>query len=449
MIAPTARLLLLAGVSLPGIALVGLSSPAWASLLLPLGLLLALIALIDAALAGSGLQRIEIVAEPVIRLTKGAEGTIDLTVKADSAHPRRVRVGLPLPQHLNCSEEHREVLLPAGKSEAIVSLECVPIQRGRTLLQRCCLGCQSPLGLWLRRVDVPMDTEVRTYPSLISERKRLAAVFLNRGNYGLHLQRQLGHGREFEQLREYVPGDDYGDIHWKASGRRGQPITKTYQIERTQEVYMVIDASRLSARVPQFAGDIGDTVPPTMLERAITATMLMATVTQQQGDLFGAIMFSDRVQHFIRASSGRGHYRLCRDAIYAVEPARHTPDFSEVFSFIRLGLRRRALLVFLTCLDDPIIAEEFSQNIHLLTNTHVVLVNMIQPPGIQPLFSDADVRGPDDVYRHLGGHLQWQRLGNLQKDLSHLGVPFRLLANEHLCPELISQYMNVKHRQVL
>src|SRR5439155_1828093 len=76
----------------------------------------------------------------------------------------------------------------------------------------------------------------------------LAALFLHRGAFGLHAERQVGKGREFEKLREYVPGDGYDEIHWKATAKRGRPITKVFQIERTQEIYVVIDASRLSAR---------------------------------------------------------------------------------------------------------------------------------------------------------------------------------------------------------
>ena len=69
---------------------------------------------------------------------------------------------------------------------------------------------------------------------------------MNRGAFGVHAQRQVGQGREFEKLREYAPGDSYIDIHWKATAKRGRPVTKLYQVERTQEVYVIIDASRLA-----------------------------------------------------------------------------------------------------------------------------------------------------------------------------------------------------------
>jgi uncharacterized protein (DUF58 family) len=161
------------------------------------------------------------------------------------------------------------------------------------------------------------------------------------------------------------------------------------------------------------------------------------------------LTFTDKVEKFVRAKNGDAHYNACRDALYTLEPKIVTPDFDELCTFIRLRLRRRALLIFLTSLDDPAVAESFVRNMELIHRQHLVLVNMVQPPGIQPLFSNPDVANVDDLYRELGGHLRWQKLRELQKILQRRGVQFSLLANERLSAELISQYLNVKRRQLL
>ena len=90
--------------------------------------------------------------------------------------------------------------------------------------------------------------ELRVYPDLRAERRQAAAVFLTRNGLGSHAQRQVGRGRDFEKLRDYVAGDSIEDISWKATARRQKPVSKVFQVERTQEVYVVIDASRLSGR---------------------------------------------------------------------------------------------------------------------------------------------------------------------------------------------------------
>ena len=144
-----------------------------------------------------------------------------------------------------------------------------------------------------------------------------------------------------------------------------------------------------------------------------------------------------------------------------------TTDFAELFTFLRSRLRRRSLLVLLTSLDDPLVAESFFDNIDLIARRHLVLVNMIRPAGLGPLFSRTTEQAPaevvaaasgprvgpagsiDDVYADLAGHLRWQRLRELERNLHHHGVSFRLVDSEALCPELVSQYLSVKSRQLL
>jgi uncharacterized protein (DUF58 family) len=294
----------------------------------------------------------------------------------------------------------------------------------------------------------------------------LAALFLNRGAFGLHAQRQIGKGRDFEKLREYVPGDGYDEIHWKATARRGKPITKVFQIEKTQEVYVVIDASRLTARTPggesivsgqwSVAGAGGSSATgygmPTAdstLERFMTAALVLGLAAEQQGDLFGLLTFTNKVEKFVRAKNGKAHYSTCRDALYTLQPQLVSPDFDELCTFIRLRLRRRTLLFFLTALDDAQLAESFVRNMDLIRRQHLVLVNMVQPPGVEPVFSNPNVASLDQLYQHLGGHLQWQKLRELEKVLKRRGVQFSLLQIERLSAELVSQYLNVKRRQLL
>jgi uncharacterized protein (DUF58 family) len=282
---------------------------------------------------------------------------------------------------------------------------------------------------------------VLVYPNLLLERNACASLFLHRQSPGAHAQRQIGKGRDFEQLRDYISGDSYEDIHWKATAKRGHPVTKIFQIERTQEIYVVVDASRLSARLAP--GGV------TILERFITAGLVLGLAARQQGDLFGLVTFSDRIENFVRARNGRAHYNLCRDAIYALHPRPATPDFEELASFLRLRLRRRALIVVLTSLDDPVLAESFVRGMDLVRRQHVVLVNMMQPPEIGPMFSGPAPARLDDLYQRLGGHILWNSLRELQILLQRRGVRFSLVRNEALSAQLITQYLSVKRRQML
>jgi uncharacterized protein (DUF58 family) len=176
---------------------------------------------------------------------------------------------------------------------------------------------------------------------------------------------------------------------------------------------------------------------------------VLGLAAEQQGDLFGLLTFTDKVERFVRAKNGQAHYSACRDALYTLHPKIVTPDFDEVCTFIRLRLRRRALLVVLTSLDDPVLAESFVRNIELVRRQHLVLVNMLQPPGAVPLFTDPNLATLDELYQHLGGHLLWHKLRELEKVLQRRGVRLSQLQNERLSAEVVSQYLGVKQRQLI
>ncbi len=445
MFVPRSRLLLwVALLVVPFAALVGLA-PEAAAVSIAIIVLFATVVVLDAVLSIGRLGGIHIDCAPVTRLSKDRPGGLELLFKNESGKEVLLRLGLQFPPELETEKEDLLVALPSKAEVSRIAWPCIPRKRGNFRVSQCFVESASPLGFWAVRSVKTIAAEVRVYPNLATERKSVAAVFLNRGNFGAHALRQVGKGRDFEKLREYVAGDSYDEIHWKATAKRGKPVTKVFQIERTQEVYVIIDASRLSARAVPGT----DNASNTYLEKFISSALVLGMAAEQQGDLFGLLTFSDRVQSFVRAKNGKAHYAACRDAIYTLQPQIVTPDFDDLASFIRLRLRRRALLIVLTSLDDPVLAESFLRSMDLISRQHLILVNMMQPPGAKPVFSSSQVDKVDGIYQHLGGHLQWHNLRELGKVLQRRGVGFSLVENERLTGELVRQYVSVKQRQLL
>ncbi len=461
MMVPETRLLVWAGAALLPMAATASPIPGVALPGLVLSLALLAIASIDALRARRALEGITVLLPDVVRLAKDRAGRIDVRIRSAREQPCRLRLGLPLPAAVESPQEDTVAVLPAGPAGAWVAWPCTPRKRGRFELGACYLEASSPWGLWAWRQAQPVRTEIRIYPNLLAERRGVAALFLNRGMSGIHAQRQVGKGRDFEKLREYMAGDSFDDVHWKATAKRGRPVTKVFQIERTQEVYVAIDTSRLAAREvrvpanappPPLTGDQDRPAPEpatTVLDRYLTAALVVGLAAQRQGDLFGLLTFDDRVQRFVRARNGRDHYSACRDALYTLEPRLVTPAFEDVCSFIRLRLRRRALVLFLTSLDDPVLAEQFVQAADLVCRQHLVLVNLLPPPGVEPLFAGKPADSAEGLYRQLGGHLRWQELRELQTVLQRRGVRLSLLTQEALSAQLVSQYLEVKRAQRL
>ena len=440
MIAPRGRLIWLFGlVAWPALTLLALV-PELAPVCLFVVGVVAIVAVTDAVLSRDRLRNVRIVAPELVRFSKGRKGSLELRVANDNrTRPLPLRLAIALPADFTIEMEELRLNVPP-QAAVVASIECTPAQRGRFALENAALQTPSMLGLWNIRSNVAVSTELRVYPDLLAERQHVAAMFLHRGAVGARPIRRVGKGRDFEQLRDYISGDSAEDVHWKATAKRGRPVTKVFQVEQTQEVYVIIDASRLSARVASGAP---------MLDHFVNAALVLCLAAGQRSDLFGLATFSDKVQSFVRAKNGKAHYNLCRDTLYRLQPERVTPDFDDLFTFLRLRLRRRALLVFLTALDDPALAAGFVDKIDLLARQHLVLVNMPRPGEANPLFAGDQVGDVTQLYRRLGGHLVWHDLRELGTRLHRHGVRLSLVDHASLTPDVIAQYLQVKQRQLI
>jgi uncharacterized protein (DUF58 family) len=445
MIVPRFSLVLLAAVTVVPLVGLAVSRP---EMLAPAAVILMIAVLVVAFDARQGLNRLKslrVILPTKLRWIQERAARLELLFETRRALAFHLRVGLGLPPEVVGQQDELLIDLPAQIGRHEVLYECRPLRRGQFTIGGCYYEIASPFGLWEIRGRNTQPIEVRAYPNLESERKQVSSLFLRTNQLGMRAMRQVGRGRDFEKLREYVPGDGFDTIHWKATARRGHPITKVFQVEKTQEVYVVVDASRLSARlqVP------GDSSQGTHLDRYIAATLVLGLAAEKQGDLFGLVTFGDRVFNFVRARNGKEHYNACREALYQLEPQSVSPDFEEIATFIRMRLRRRALIVFMTDLDDPVLMESFQRAADLICRKHLVIVQMLQPGLLQPVFTNPDVTEVDDLYRDLAQHLAWQDLRQLSVALQQHNVALSLLSREQFSAQTISTYLRIKQRQLI
>jgi uncharacterized protein (DUF58 family) len=431
MLVPSPRLILAAlVVALPLAAAAGMWPAArnacWAALALCVA-----VAAFDAAAALRRLSEVTLRSAPFLRLTKDAAGAFPVTVENGSGGGRTLRLGVNLPAGVETDAPTLDFAAPEGTS--VVEWPCVGRRRGEHALGALHVESASPWGLWLARQARPVALSLRVYPDLRDRAD--AALFLRTANVGLRVRRQVGKGREFENLRHYLPGDSFEDIHWKATAKRGFPAVKLYRVEHAQEVYAILDASRLSAREG-------------ILDSFVNAALHLALVAEKQGDRFGLATFSNVTHTFLRARNGLDHFRLCRETIYNLQPRRVSPDFRDVFTSIQLNVRRRSLIVFLTSLDDALLAETFERDVALLARRHIVLVNVLRTAALRPLFA-GEIGGVESLYEGLAGQTQCNRLRALQLSLANRGVRLAVTDPEEIKRQVAAGYLEVKRRQIL
>ncbi len=389
--------------------------PGWRTLTLPPIALFVVVALLDLLWNWRKHRDLEFVVPDTIRTIAGRSFPLSLHLAAASAHSGIIRTALALPSSLSMTTSNAVLKLQSKELPPAIALELRAEVRGIFLVSR------------------------------------QLARFLKRNEVGIHHYRHLGRGREFEKLREYEPGDGFDTIHWKATAKRRYPITKVYQTEKAQEVYVALDSSRLSGRLVEneyaTTGSTGGQIPT--LERTIASSLLFCAAAQSQGDLFGLLTFSDRIDHLVTARSGPAHFNRCRDVLAGLQTRLVSPDFGEIASTLMGRIKRRALIVFLTSLDDPVLSEAFLSSMDFVARRHLVLAVMLLAPSVRPLFSLPGVEKIDDIYQNIAGHLRWTHLTELRRQLHQRGIQFCLVSNKSVSLEVVSQYIALKRRQAL
>lgn len=455
MIVPRIRfIILIALVLLPATAMaawrVSWTPAAWGA-----AALIAAAAMLDAVRSRQRFEGLQVIAPSIVRMTVNQPSSITLAVANDRRDAPPVRLGLMLPAAVFSEQQEFQLHTTADRERTSLIWPCRALRRGRFRLSACQVELPSRLGLWSLRRRFALQCEIRAYPNLMAGQKHILGLFKRR-EWGLRSWRKLGKGREFEQLRDYMPGDGYDDVDWKATARRRYPITRVYQVEQSQEIYVILDASRLSTRNADYVRDRrrrGRAKPAgasaSIFESYIAGALIVALAAERASDRYGLLIFGARPDCFIKAGRGKAHYGACRDALFNRMPSRASADFDELFTFIGTHLRKRALLIFLTHLDDPLMAESFIGAMRACSRRHILMVNMFRPAGAHPLFSSADIHSADGIYEHLAGHMIWQSLSDTRRKLRQYGAGFAFLDKEDIGSQLVGRYMEIKQRQIL
>ncbi len=440
MIAPSARLVGVVLVLLvPAATLLTFST----GLAVPAGALCVLIggvAALDAVFSLGKLDRITAKLPERGHLVHRRVSPLLLHLENSGQRSLEVNIALEIPESLELSQAVVRARVPAGVP-AFAEFNVRARRRGLHLIAMCRLETTSLLGLWRIRAARAVSLSLSAYPDLRTEQRLIAGLFSTRSSSGVHRFRQVGRGREFERVRDYLPGDPVEHIHWKASAKRGRPVTKLYQAERSQRIYVAIDASRTSLRASSEQEPV--------LEKLIRSALLLGKVTESLGDQFGLITFSDRVQTFVQAKRGPAHFRRCREALVTLEGRKVNADYAEFFAFVGSRIKQRSLIIVLTSLDDPALSEEFCEAVRLINQQHLVLVTSILESGVGPLFETGAVQSVNEIYGKLSAHLILARLDGLKRQLASHQVTLRNVPSVGLTTQVVDAYIGVKRRQVL
>ena len=333
--------------------------------------------------------------------------------------------------------------------------EITLLRRGLWPGPRVGIERRSPLGIWRLRQWFDSPEALRIDADLRPGRREMLRSPVYRLLVASQQTPWTGHGRDFERLREYQPGDNYSEIAWKSTARRAAPVTRLFQWEQKQEVYFVVDQSRASGLAVDPSSDPeGESsqkrTPRRLLDLAMETALVGATVALELGDDFGLVTYADEPKSWLRAGAGQSQFHQFRERLLNIEPLPTTADYDALFGEIRVRLRRRAYLLLLADLTERSVSDSLRRGIGLVRSSHAVLMTSILPSHARPAFSPAEqLHTEQDVYAALAGEKENQRLGALSRQLRQLNVQLRYVPAETFLRTAVEGYLESKREQRL
>ncbi|MDR3250994.1 MAG: DUF58 domain-containing protein [Tannerella sp.] len=258
-----------------------------------------------------------------------------------------------------------KIRIKAGGREA-VNYKLRPVKRGEYDFGKILLYATTRLGLVARRFSCGEPVNIAVYPSYIMlHRYEFMAIHNNLTKLGIKKIRRIGHNTEFEYIKEYIKGDDYRTINWKASARRHFPMVNIYQDERSQQIYSIIDKGRIMQNA--FCG-------MTLLDYAINASLVLSFVAIRKDDKAGLATFAENFETFIPASKQAGQMQQILESLYRQQTTFGESDYSSLYVHINKYINKRSLLVIYTNFNTITGIDRQLEYLRQLARRHVVLV---------------------------------------------------------------------------
>lgn len=327
-----------------------------------------------------------------------------------------------------------------SEGEILFDIETTPRMRGRFTFPAPETTVGRRFGFARVRLPLTKDDRVVVYPDLQSlyeydalHRSR------NLSQIGIHRQRKISIGRDFEKLREYLPDDDFRDIHWNATARFNKPVTKVYQIEKSQDILLCLDCGRM------MADSVGSL---TALDRSVDAAIMIAYAALRQGDKAGLMIFADKVRHIDRPRGGISSINRLTKKLVGVEPQNVYVSYSSLAAAINVSQKKRALIFIFTDLNDVQLCHDLRDVIASISRRHVAVVISILNPSLQTIAESAPSSG-DDIARIIAARELHDERRSRVKELQQRGAHIIESASDRLSIAAVNYYLEVKSRQLI
>jgi uncharacterized protein (DUF58 family) len=338
-----------------------------------------------------------------------------------------------------------QLAAPAGGT-ASAEYEILPAQRGDLPIGKFYLRYQTAMRLAERWAVAETSASVRVLPNLEQAKQQTLYLIRTRQVAMERRRKRLrGLGREFESLREYRTGDEFRNISWTATARRSKLITRVFQVERSQTVWIVLDAGRLLRE--QIVHD-GASLRLSKLDYAVDAALALAQVAMYSGDRVGLLAYGREIQQNRKAGRGATHLHSLVESLALVRAEPYEADHGRAAHALLSEQHRRSLIVWITDLAETAGTPDVVEYALQMTRRHLVLFAAVGQPDLNELVARRP-ESEEEMFRYIAAIEIVQRRELLLRRLRQRGVLAMELMPGALAVSLVNQYLDIKDRSLI
>lgn len=373
------------------------------------------------------------------RFSNGDDNEVNIRVESIYSFPVRLEIIDEIPPVFQRRDVLFRLKLAMGEGKNI-RYKLRPTKRGVYSFGHVRVFASTPIGLVQRRFTLCQPCDVKVYPSyLMLTRYELLAMSNNLAEMGIKKIRKVGNHTEFEQIKDYVSGDDFRLINWRATARTSRLMVNVYQDERSQQVFNIIDKGRVMQQA--FRG-------MTYLDYAINASLVLSYIAMRKEDKAGVVTFSDHFEDFVPASRRTGHMQNILEMLYRQQTRFAESDYSALVAEVNQHITKRSLLILYTNFANRISMERQLPYLLQLNRRHRLLVVFFEDHEVKDYLATRS-ESDEEYYRHVVAEQFAYEQRLIVSSLKQRGILALLTTPEALSVDVLNKYLEIKTRELL
>lgn len=397
-------------------------------------ILFAFIAVIDAILLFNRSVKIEAKRKTPSVLSLGDDNPIALTLLNKSNLLLTAEVIDELPEQLQLRNFVRFTrLVPQRVNEQVYHVR--PLSRGEYVFGQLHVFVKSAVGLINRRISIGQSVAIPVYPSIVQMKKyEMKTTARIATEYGVKKIRRIGHSYEFEHIKQYMRGDDYRSINWKATSRKGHLMVNQYEDEKSQQVYCIIDKSRVM-HLP-FHG-------LSLFDHAVNASLVISNIVLGKQDKAGLITFAETPKSLVKAERGKVQLKKIIEALYKEKEGTVEANYESMYMAVKKVINGRCLLFLYTNFESSYALHRVLPQLKKLNDQHLLVVIFFENTEITSQTS-THVETLEDIYMQTTAEDYTLTKTQLAQELKQHGIMSILTRPEQLTVSSINKYLELK-----